>query len=127
MKNFEGPCIMIIRDAQNQIFGSYLSHPFSSQSHYYGTGECFLWKLNQQQEEPQPKIKVFPWTGKNDYMMLSDSDFVAIGGGDGKFGLWLNSELEKGYSNTCPTFDNEILALQPEFQCMEMEVWGLCI
>ncbi|GAN04229.1 TLD-domain-containing protein [Mucor ambiguus] len=126
MKNFEGPCIMIIKDAQNQIFGSYLSHPFSSQSHYYGTGECFLWKLNQQQE-PQPKIKVFPWTGKNDYMMLSDSDFIAIGGGDGKFGLWLNSELEKGYSSTCPTFDNEILALQPEFQCMEMEVWGLCI
>ncbi|CAO0793073.1 unnamed protein product [Mucor circinelloides] len=126
MKNYEGPCIMIIKDAENQIFGSYLSHPLSSQSHYYGTGECFLWKLNQQQEQ-QPKIKVFPWTGKNDYMMLSDSDFIAIGGGDGKFGLWLNSELEKGYSNTCPTFDNEILALKPEFQCMEMEVWGLCI
>ncbi|KAK4511811.1 uncharacterized protein ATC70_003810 [Mucor velutinosus] len=125
MKSFEGPCIMVIKDAQNQIFGSYLSHPFSSQSHYYGTGECFLWKLNQQ--EPQPKIKVFPWTGKNDYMMLSDSNFIAIGGGDGKFGLWLNSELEKGHSSTCPTFDNEVLALQPEFQCMEMEVWGLCI
>ncbi|CEP07240.1 hypothetical protein [Parasitella parasitica] len=126
MKDFEGPCIMTIKDAEEQIFGAYLSHPFSSQSHYYGTGECFLWKLNQQQEQ-QPKIKVFPWTGKNDYMMLSDSDFIAIGGGDGKFGLWLDSEFDKGYSNTCPTFDNESLTLRPEFQCMEMEIWGLCI
>jgi hypothetical protein len=60
-------------------------------------------------------------------MMLSDSEFIAIGGGDGKFGLWLNSEFDKGYSNTCPTFANESLALEPEFQCMEMEIWGLCI
>jgi hypothetical protein len=44
---------------------------------------------------------------------------------DGQFGLWLNSELDKGYSNTCPTFDNESLSLNPEFQCIEMEVWGL--
>ncbi|KAI8640797.1 TLD-domain-containing protein [Parasitella parasitica] len=126
MKDFEGPCILTIKDAKEQIFGAYLSHPFSSQSHYYGTGECFLWKLNQQQEQ-QPKIKVFPWTGKNNYMMLSCSDFIAIGGGDGKFGLWLDSKFDKGYSTTCPTFDNESLALQSEFQCMEMEIWGLCI
>ncbi|KAG2213640.1 hypothetical protein INT46_000815, partial [Mucor plumbeus] len=126
MKNYDGPCIMIIKDVEEQIFGSYLSHPFSPQSHYYGTGECFLWKLNQQQQQ-QPKIKVFPWTGENDYMMLADSEFIAIGGGDGKFGLWLNSEFDKGYSNTCPTFANESLALEPEFQCMEMEIWGLCI
>lgn len=43
---------------------------------------------------------------------------------NGNFGLWLNSELEKGYSNTCPTFDNECLSRKPEFECMEMEIWG---
>lgn len=77
-------------------------------------------------------------------MILCNSDFIAIGGGyvfvfvfsylvliffcivsEGRFGLWLNSDLEKGYSTTCPTFDNECLASKPQFQCMELEVWGL--
>lgn len=34
----------------------------------------FLWKS-------QPILKVFPWTGKNDYMILTDSNSIAIGGG----------------------------------------------
>ncbi|KAI9347502.1 TLDc domain-containing protein, partial [Pilaira anomala] len=123
-REYNGPCIMIIKDADKQIFGSYLSNTLSSQSHYYGTGECFLWKLSSASQKDVPKIKTFPWTGKNDYMILSDSDFIAIGGGNGTFGLWLNSELEKGYSNACPTFDNECLSTKPDFECMEMEIWG---
>ncbi|KAI7873362.1 TLD-domain-containing protein [Mucor mucedo] len=123
MRDYDGPCMMIIKDADGQVFGSYLSNPLSSQSHYYGTGECFLWKSSC----ASPKIKTYPWTGKNDYMILSDSDYIAIGGGDGKFGLWLNSELEKGYSTTCPTFDNECLTFKPEFECMEMEIWGFSL
>ncbi|KAG1360405.1 hypothetical protein G6F62_000014 [Rhizopus arrhizus] len=132
-KDYEGPCIMIIKDADKQIYGAYLSSTLKCQNNmYYGTGECFLWKLTSEkdykkEEHALPKIKVFPWTGKNDYMILCNTDFIAIGGGDGKFGLWLNSDLEKGYSTNCPTFDNECLALKQQFQCMEMEVWGLTI
>ncbi|CAO3655747.1 unnamed protein product [Mucor hiemalis] len=127
MKDYEGPCMMIIKDADEQIFGSYLSNTLSSQSHYYGTGECFLWKLSSHLQKDVPKVKTYPWTGKNDYMILSDTDFIAIGGGNGKFGLWLNSNLEKGYSDTCPTFDNESLSPKPEFNCIEMEIWGFCM
>ncbi|CEI86413.1 hypothetical protein RMCBS344292_00853 [Rhizopus microsporus] len=140
-RDYDGPCILIIKDAENHVYGAYLSHTLACQHNvYYGTGECFLWKLTsdhihpcnkedqqnqQQQHHIAPKIKVFPWTGKNDYMILCNSDFIAIGGGEGRFGLWLNSDLEKGYSTTCPTFDNECLASKPQFQCMELEVWGL--
>jgi hypothetical protein len=46
---------------------------------------------------------------------------------EGVFGLWINSELEKGYSQTCPTFDNERLSPNPEFECVELEVWGFRI
>lgn len=46
---------------------------------------------------------------------------------EGVFGLWINSELEKGYSQPCPTFDNERLTPHPEFQCIELEVWGFRI
>ncbi|KAI8047372.1 TLD-domain-containing protein [Gilbertella persicaria] len=128
MRDVDDPCMMIIKDADEQIFGAYLSNPLIQQSHYYGTGECFLWKLaSQQKQQAMPKVKAFSWTGKNDYMILSGTNFIAIGGGDGKFGLWINSELHDGYSDTCPTFDNEILSLKPEFKCMEMEIWGLCL
>lgn len=41
----------------------------------------FLWKLSSASQKDVPKIKTYPWTGKNDYMILSDSDFIAIGGG----------------------------------------------
>lgn len=46
---------------------------------------------------------------------------------EGVFGLWINSELEKGYSQACPTFDNERLTPNPEFECVELEVWGFRI
>lgn len=113
----------------------------------------FLWKLSSHLQKDVPKVKTYPWTGKNDYMILSDTDFIAIGGGyvfvvifiasafsnismhlfittccrNGKFGLWLNSNLEKGYSDTCPTFDNESLSPKPEFNCIEMEIWGFSL
>lgn len=48
--------------------------------------KSFLWKLTSEkdykkEEHALPKIKVFPWTGKNDYMILCNTDFIAIGGG----------------------------------------------
>ena len=44
---------------------------------------------------------------------------------DGKFGLWLHSDLERGHSEPCATFDNETLSAGKEFDCVELEVWGL--
>lgn len=46
---------------------------------------------------------------------------------EGGFGLWINSELEKGYSQSCPTFDNERLTPKSEFECVELELWGFRI
>lgn len=37
----------------------------------------FLWKFCRATNT----LKVFPWTGKNEYMILSETDFIAIGGG----------------------------------------------
>ncbi|KAG0173419.1 oxidation resistance protein 1 [Apophysomyces sp. BC1015] len=123
-----GPCMLAIRDADDQVFGAFLNETLKSGTSYYGTGECFLWKLARPSPtKTGPAIKVFPWTGINEYMILSASDFIAIGGGDGKFGLWLNSDLERGHSEKCPTFDNEALSPQPEFACMELEIWGFRI
>ncbi|KAI8382372.1 TLDc domain-containing protein [Blakeslea trispora] len=123
VKSNKGPCVFAIKDADDNVFGAFLNESLKPGSRYYGTGECFLWKWNALQS----RVDAYHWTGKNEYMILSDVDFIAIGGGEGVFGLWINSELEKGYSQTCPTFDNEMLSPHPEFECVELEVWGFRI
>ena len=37
----------------------------------------FLWKWNATESQ----IKTYRWTGKNEYMILSEPEFIAIGGG----------------------------------------------
>ncbi|KAI8990198.1 TLD-domain-containing protein [Pilobolus umbonatus] len=120
VKSTKGPVILAIKDSNNNLFGAYLNETLKIGTRYYGTGECFLWKWNKVDH----RASVFQWTGKNDYMILSQSDYIAIGGGEGVFGLWIESELEKGYSQPCPTFDNEGLSSHPEFECVDMEIWG---
>lgn len=83
--------------------------------------------------------KVFNWTGRNNYVVQSDDEFISVGGGrsvskssliylciytsnvrkmltwdmngsDGKFGLWIDASFEEGYSTRCLTFDNQVLS-----------------
>ncbi|KAF9089711.1 oxidation resistance protein 1 [Mortierella sp. AD031] len=61
-------------------------------------------------KKKQKVVQFWKWTGKNDYMILSEPGFIGLGGGDGKFGLWIHSDLERGHSARCATFDNEPLA-----------------
>ncbi|KAK5130809.1 hypothetical protein LTR08_001643 [Meristemomyces frigidus] len=39
-----GGFILVVRDSGGGIFGAYLTDPPKPQPHYYGTGECFLWR-----------------------------------------------------------------------------------
>ncbi|KAI9492529.1 TLD-domain-containing protein [Zychaea mexicana] len=124
-RSYRGPCVLAIKDADDTIFGAFLNETLQANSaSYYGTGiilTSFLWKYCKN----TGNVQVFPWTGKNEYMILSETEFIAIGGGDGKFGLWINSDLEHGHSEPCPTFDNESLSRKPEFACMELEIFAV--
>ncbi|KAI8085119.1 TLD-domain-containing protein [Halteromyces radiatus] len=125
-----GPCIMVLKDDDHQVFGAFLNESIQPGLSYYGTGECFLWKISlptNTDHHPIPKIKVFPWTGKNEYFFYSTIDCIAMGGGEGRFGLWLNQDLEKGHSEPCATFDNECLSLNPHFNCVHLEIWSFLI
>lgn len=69
-------------------------------------------------------ILVYPWTMLNDYLIYSNGDFFAIGGGQGKFGLWLHSDLTHGYTESCATFNNPVLSQAgPAFECLALEIW----
>ena len=52
---------------------------------------------------------------------------MSVGGGDGKYGLWLNEVLERGVSSAgCLTFGNEALSEEGEkFEVVGVEVWAI--
>nr|XP_013814549.1 PREDICTED: nuclear receptor coactivator 7 isoform X2 [Apteryx mantelli mantelli] len=99
-----------------QIFGAYATHPFRFSDHYYGTGETFLYTFS-------PNFKVFKWSGENTYFINGDMSSLELGGGGGRFGLWLDADLYHGRSNSCSTFNNDILSKKEDFIIQDVEVW----
>ena len=72
------------------------------------------------------RFKAFPYTGENDYVMLCQQNFLSVGGGDGRYGLWIDDSLAKGVSSACPTFANEGLSQVGEkFGILGVEVWSI--
>ncbi|ODM17004.1 Oxidation resistance protein 1 [Aspergillus cristatus] len=203
--------VLVVRDASpnGAVFGAYMTDPPHPDNHYYGTGECFLWRAsvlpppasmglqdvsgaggeNPPSEDllelaglpPPPsadttnagrsttlrgeskqkfgqdsfdtsnnrlapprsqtqtptgsirsgtstperiRFKAFPYSGVNDYMMFCETGFLSLGGGDGHYGLWVDSGLEKGVSAPCQTFGNEPLSDEGvKFDIIGVEVW----
>lgn len=84
-------------------------------------------------------------------MILTESHYLSFGGGDSRYGLWLDKSLEKGVSSKSPAFDNETLCNdlsfrdgldshkvkkgqeagkneeEEEFECFGLEVWAVGI
>ncbi|KAK9467792.1 TLD-domain-containing protein [Lipomyces arxii] len=144
--------VLIVEDKLGGIFGAYMNeypHP-SRNGRYYGNGECFLWKSklivsslpgsenasttslsgsvsdSASTKSVNIQFKAFPYTGVNDYMILCDSHYVSVGGGDGKYGLYIDDRFEKGLSSSCPAFGNEPLSdAGQKFDIVGVEVWRI--
>jgi hypothetical protein len=203
------PPILFANNKDFQLFGAYLTDAPHPSPHYFGTGECFLWRasvlsptalptnlppppsadttnlqrsttigaassstrslnptplpsssslLSPTQQSsfttapslhspsqsthslapPSPsfpsgistperiRFKAFPYSGVNDYLMLCESTFLSVGGGDGHYGLWLDDTFEKGISSHCLTFGNEPLSEEGEkFWVVGVELWSI--
>ncbi|KAK9763448.1 oxidation resistance protein 1 [Basidiobolus ranarum] len=119
----KGPSVLIIRDSCGSIFGAFITEHFRPSPTYYGGGECFLWKVSHDGGKI-PKIKIYNRTGENEYFMLSENHFIAVGGGNGTFGLWLDNHLDRGFTTKCSTFGNEVLSASSVFNCVELEIWS---
>jgi hypothetical protein len=86
------------------------------------------YKEEEQEEEYYDDInlKVFPYTSLNDFIIYSNNDFISVGSGNGKFGLWIDSNLEIGASDSVETFGNEPLSDTRKFHILGLEVWKVC-
>lgn len=70
------------------------------------------------------RFKAFPYSGVNDYLIFCEPTFLSVGGGDGRYGLWLDGNMERGVSGQCMTFGNEPLSEEGEkFEIVGVEVW----
>ncbi len=73
--NKKGPSLLVVRTIQNEVFGAYTSTNWQSRDGYYGTGECFVFRVLD------GKVDVYNWSKKNYYMMASTESYLLIGGG----------------------------------------------
>ncbi|XP_055602470.1 TLD domain-containing protein 2 isoform X17 [Uranotaenia lowii] len=117
MQKLESPILIVIEDTDHNVFGALTSCSLHVSDHFYGTGESLLYKFN-------PHFKVFHWSGENLYFIKGNPESLAIGAGDGKFGLWLDGDLNQGRSQHCSTYSNEPLAPQEDFVIKTLECWA---
>lgn len=143
--------VLIVQDTKKNIFGAYLNdylRPLDGR-YYYGNGDCFLWKVekgniknlshnninsnsnsNQNADYDEDhsdvyNLKIFPYTSLNDFIIYSNNEFISVGSGDGKFGLWIDSNLDIGASDTVETFGNEPLTQSKKFHILGLEIWKI--
>uniref|UniRef100_T1JKI4 Oxidation resistance protein 1 n=1 Tax=Strigamia maritima TaxID=126957 RepID=T1JKI4_STRMM len=117
MTNFETPVLLIIKDKENNVFGAMTSCTLKPSDHFYGTGESFLFSF-------YPEFEIFRWTGENEYFIKGNPESLAIGSGDGEFGLWLDGNLDRGRTHPCKTYANTTLSSESDFFVKSLETWG---
>lgn len=117
MAKYETPVLLIIQDTENNVFGAMTSCILKMSDHFYGNGESFLFTFF-------PEFKVFKWTGENVFFIKGNTESLAIGAGEGLFGLWLDGDLYHGRSHCCKTYNNDTLSNREDFCVKLLEAWG---
>mmetsp|Transcript_60140 Transcript_60140/g.130431 ORF Transcript_60140/g.130431 Transcript_60140/m.130431 type:complete len:368 (-) Transcript_60140:103-1206(-) len=118
--------VLVVQDSQEYIFGGFAPEPWEPQSsHFYGTGEAFVFSFGRVVEGTRPTMRAFPWTSKNSYFMYSDYELIAMGGGDGRHAVSVFQDLLHGHSSPTETFGNSILAGTEDFIVRDLEIWAL--
>ncbi|XP_036139003.1 nuclear receptor coactivator 7 isoform X4 [Monomorium pharaonis] len=117
MAKVESPILLVIEDTEGNVFGALTSCSLHVSDHFYGTGESLLFRFT-------PRFQCFNWTGDNLYFIKGNNESLAIGAGDGKFGLWLDGDLYQGRTQSCSTYGNEQLAPREDFVVKTLECWA---
>ncbi|XP_014478021.1 PREDICTED: oxidation resistance protein 1 isoform X4 [Dinoponera quadriceps] len=117
MAKIESPILLVIEDTEGNVFGALTSCSLHVSDHFYGTGESLLFRFT-------PRFQSFNWTGDNLYFIKGNNESLAIGAGDGKFGLWLDGDLYQGRTQSCSTYGNEPLAPREDFVVKTLECWA---
>ena len=110
--------LLVIKDNSGNSFGALVSDYLTLQrsQSFYGNGETFLFRL-------RPDFQNWNWTGKNSYVINCSQSHIRIGAGEGHFGLSVDSDLNRGRTQSVATYDNEPLCDKEDFAVNTLEVW----
>jgi len=139
--------VLVIKDDNDNIFGCFTAEPFKINKGFYGTGESFLFKVQKPKTPSRRKnfglprvhskdsamsdhgeiqhgeVKVYPWAKTNYLFINSTHEYVAIGSGKGKFGIWCDNQFQRGQSYPTDTYHNECLSGTEHFNIVDVELW----
>ena len=97
------PLLLVIETTDGNIFGTYLSRSLRNRTSrkFFGTGETFIFNLR-----PGPQVYQWNESFDNHQFIYGDENFLAIGCSSGKFGIWIDRDLNQVVSSPCDTFKN---------------------
>lgn len=139
LRNVEGRdrTVLVVRTTLDDIFGGYADARWEGRGMYhlgnefYGTGQAFLFRFVEEEEERWRRVVVYKWSGINRYIQLCDAGrrIIAFGGGgdEGVFGLCIEDDFRRGTTGQCETFQNEPLCEEGYFDVLDLEVWGFAL
>lgn len=129
-----GPCVLILRDTEGQIFGGYSSDSLGVKEYHFGNASCFVFKYSVSRNAQsssgaaKPELQVFRATMKNSYFVLNHADCLSFGSSDGNSALFIAEDCLNGHTSTCATFDNAPLRDgDPRFKIAQLEVWSFIL
>ena len=155
LRNIRGTrrTLIAIETVEGEVFGSFTSLPWRRNWNYFGNGESFLWRMRRSRSENdaqhsildqaklESELEVFYWSGRNNLVQYCTHEMLAVGGGllrddnsdelpdTGGFGLAIDSDLLRGTSSPCATFQSPPLSKfhsnGSPFEILNMEVWTL--
>jgi hypothetical protein len=116
MYKVDSPTLLLIEDINQRVFGAMTSCALKVSDNFYGTSQSFLFRC-------RPDFQIFKWNGDNFYFVQGQEDSICFGAGDGKFGIWLDGDLNKGRTEECATYGSPPLIEEKDFIIKTLECW----
>jgi hypothetical protein len=121
--------VLCLETRDGHVFGAFCSTPWRVQSSWFGTSECFLWRLKRSRLDGHRlrtlaidnEMEVYPCTDDSNVQFCSHRSLAVGGGAFGPkgspypdepvgIGFLIDGDLEGGETNSCSTFNNPRLA-----------------
>ncbi|GKZ00617.1 hypothetical protein MPSEU_001013800 [Mayamaea pseudoterrestris] len=117
--------IIVMETTTGDLLGGYCTEPWGGKMQYHGNGQTFLFATNAAGGEDfsGKGLCIYPWSGKNDYCQVC-GNFLAMGG-QGSFGWRVCSQLMKGQTGWCQTYENPPLVEGGFFDIANLEVYAI--
>jgi hypothetical protein len=146
--------VLAVETTDGHVFGAFCSTPWRAQSSWFGSRECFLWRLKNPRWKDDKaqfhnydhdnEMEVYPHTGNDDMIQYCTGKAIAVGGcaewREGEqgspyrgepagIGFLIDGDLLGGETSSCATFANPRLGdrstQKTEFDIEALEVWAV--